>query len=43
MGIARLVKIDQKKPNPTFTSRVKMGFHVTIGKLKHIHNIDDIP
>jgi hypothetical protein len=43
MGIARLVKIDQKEPNPTLESRARLGFHVTIGKLKHIQNIDDIP
>ncbi len=41
MGIVRLIKLT-KKPNPILAWKVRMGFHVTIGKLKHIQNIDDI-
>jgi hypothetical protein len=43
MGIARPIKLTKKKkPNPIFAWKMRMGFHITIGKFKHIQNIDNI-
>jgi hypothetical protein len=32
----------QKKTTPTLAWRVRMGFNITIGKLQHIQNINDM-